>query len=74
VLITDIILPKLGGLEVAREVARTSPQAVTLYMSGYTDRELIDYDPTTSTVGFLQKPFALQTLLYKLREMLAKQE
>ncbi len=70
VLITDMILPKLTGTEVAREVARTSPRAVTLYMSGYTDRELIDYDPATSTAGFLQKPFALQTLLHKLREMI----
>ena len=48
-----------------------SPQTVTLYMSGYTDRELTDYDPASSTVGFLQKPFALQTLLQKLREMIA---
>jgi CheY-like chemotaxis protein len=74
VLITDIILPKLSGVELAREVARTSPQAVTLYMSGYTDRKLIDYDPATSTAGFLQKPFALQILLQKLREMIATQE
>jgi DNA-binding NtrC family response regulator len=74
VLITDIILPKLSGAEVALEVASTSPQAVILYMSGYTDRELIDYDPATSTAGFLQKPFALQTLLQKLREMIVKQE
>jgi signal transduction histidine kinase/ActR/RegA family two-component response regulator len=74
VLITDIILPKLSGVELAREVARTSPQSVTLYMSGYSDRELKDYDPTTSTAEFLQKPFALQTLLQKLREMIAKRE
>ena len=72
-LITDVILPKLSGAEVAREVARTSPQAVTLYMSGYTDRELIDYDPANTRTGFLQKPFALQTLLRKLREMIAAQ-
>ena len=58
----------------AREVAKTSPQAVTLYMSGYTDRALTDYDQATSTAGFLQKPFALQTLLQKLREMIAKGE
>jgi two-component system, cell cycle sensor histidine kinase and response regulator CckA len=74
VLITDIILPKLSGVEIAREVARTSPQAVTLFMSGYTDRDLIDYDPATSSAEFLQKPFALQTLLQKLREMLGKRE
>jgi two-component system, cell cycle sensor histidine kinase and response regulator CckA len=70
VLITDMILPKMSGAEVAQEVAKLSPQAVTLYMSGYTDRELLGYDPASSTVGFLQKPFPLQTLLQKLREMI----
>jgi len=70
VLITDMILPKMRGEEVAQEVAKVFPQAVTLYMSGYTDRELIDYDPASITTGFLQKPFALQTLLQKLREMI----
>jgi PAS domain S-box-containing protein len=74
VLITDIILPKLGGVELAREVAKTSPQAATLYMSGYSDRELIDYDPATSAAGFLQKPFALQILLRKLQEMIAERK
>jgi CheY-like chemotaxis protein len=74
VLITDMILPKMSGAEVAQEVANVSPQAVTLYMSGYTDRELIDYDPASSTVGFLQKPFALQALLQKLREMITVQK
>jgi two-component system, cell cycle sensor histidine kinase and response regulator CckA len=71
VLVTDVILPKLSGAELAREVAKVSPKAVTLYMSGYTDRELIDYDPASSTVGFLQKPFALRTLLEKIRQMIA---
>jgi DNA-binding NtrC family response regulator len=70
VLVTDVILPKLGGGELAREVAKISPQAAILYMSGYPDRGLVDYDPASSTVGFLQKPFALQALLQKLREMI----
>ncbi len=72
VLVTDMILPKLSGAELAREVAKTCPNVVTLYVSGYTDRELVDYDPARSTAGFLQKPFALPTLLQKLREMIAK--
>jgi two-component system cell cycle sensor histidine kinase/response regulator CckA len=72
VLVTDVILPRLSGAELAREVAKISPKAVTLYMSGYTDRELIDYDPASSMVGFLQKPFSLQTLLEKLGEMIAR--
>jgi signal transduction histidine kinase len=70
VLITDMILPKMSGAELAREVAKMSPLVVTLYMSGYTDRELVEYNPESLTTGFLQKPFALQTLLQKLREMI----
>jgi CheY-like chemotaxis protein len=69
-LITDMILPKMSGAEVAREVAKMSPEVVMLFMSGYTDRELIDYDPARLTTVFLQKPFTLQTLLQKLREMI----
>ncbi len=70
VLMTDIILPKLSGVELGREFAKMSPQVVILYMSGYSDRELTDYDPASSTVGFLQKPIALQMLLQKLREII----
>jgi PAS domain S-box-containing protein len=71
VLVTDVILPKLRGAELAREVATISPNVVTLYISGYTDRGLVDYDPASSTVGFLQKPFALSTLLVRIGEMIA---
>jgi CheY-like chemotaxis protein len=73
-LITDVILPKLSGAELAREVAKISPKVLTLYMSGYTDRKLVDYDPASSTVGFLQKPFSLRTLVEKIGEMIARQE
>ena len=71
VLVTDVILPKLSGAELAREVAAMSPDVVTLFISGYTDRGLVSYDPHDSTVGFLQKPFALRTLLEKLGGMIA---
>jgi PAS domain S-box-containing protein len=74
VLITDVILPKLSGAELAREVATMSPNAMTLYISGYTDRGLVEYDPADPTVGFLQKPFALRVLLEKLGEMIAGRE
>jgi DNA-binding NtrC family response regulator len=74
VLITDMILFKLSGAEVAQEVTKICPQAVTLYISGYTDRKMIELDPANLTTGFLQKPFALQTLLQKLRQMIAARE
>ena len=72
VLITDMVLPKLSGSDVAREVAAMSPKVLTLYMSGYTDRKLVDYDSASSAVRFLQKPFALRTLLEIIGEMIAR--
>lgn len=71
-LITDMVLPKMSGAELAQEIARTSPKMATLYMSGYTDRALTDYDPAIPIAEFLQKPFSLHTLLQKLREMIAR--
>jgi two-component system cell cycle sensor histidine kinase/response regulator CckA len=70
VLITNVILPKKSGAELAREVAVMSPNVITLYMSGYTDRKLVDFDATSPSVGYLQKPFALRILLEKLGEMI----
>jgi CheY-like chemotaxis protein len=68
-LLTDIIMPKISGTELARELTKKYPGLVTIYMSGYTDRAV--YGLESSTVGFLQKPFGLGTLLQKLREMIA---
>ena len=70
VLLTDIVMPKMSGAELARELAMKYPDLVTLYMSGYTDRIVVDYSLESSTAGFLQKPFALEALLQKLREMI----
>jgi two-component system cell cycle sensor histidine kinase/response regulator CckA len=68
-LLTDIIMPKISGTELARELAKKYPAIVTIYMSGYTDRAV--YGLESSTVGFLQKPFGLGTLLQRMREMFA---
>jgi CheY-like chemotaxis protein len=72
VLLTDIILPKMSGTELAQELAKKYPDIVTIYMSGYTDRAV--YGVESATVGFLQKPFALEALLQKLREMIATRD
>jgi CheY-like chemotaxis protein len=72
-LITDMILPKMSGTELARKVAKMRPHMMILYISGYTDRELTGREASQSTSGFLQKPFALRTLLSVIGEMTAKQ-
>lgn len=71
-LLTDIVMPKVSGTELARELTKKYPNLVTIYMSGYTDRAV--YGLESSTVGFLQKPFGLGTLLQKMREMFASRD
>jgi len=72
VLVTDVVLPKLSGEKLAQEVAKISPHVLTLFISGYTDRRMVDFDPESSTVAFLQKPFALRTLVEKIAEMIVR--
>ena len=56
-LLTDVVMPQMRGVEVARRVARIRPGLRVLFMSGYTDNS-IDLDIAES-VSFLQKPFTL---------------
>ena len=67
-MITDVVMPQMRGVEVARRVARIRPGLRVLFMSGYTDNS-IDLDIAES-VWFLQKPFVLGELLSAVREAL----
>ena len=61
VLIADIVMPGLGGLELAKSVLELRPGLAVVLVSGYTDRAL---DSEAAGIGakFLQKPFSLDAL------------
>jgi two-component system, cell cycle sensor histidine kinase and response regulator CckA len=67
--ITDVIMPGLGGREMAERLAKTRPETKVLYLSGYTEDAIIS-DGTMESTAFLQKPFTLQNLSKKVREVL----
>jgi hypothetical protein len=69
-LMTDVILPKANGREVARRVKTLRPGLKVLYMSGYTDSAIVQHGVLETGVAFLQKPFALSALANKVREVL----
>ncbi len=69
-LMTDVILPKANGREVARRVTALRPGLKVLYMSGYTDSAIVQHGVLESGVAFLPKPFALSALATKVREAL----
>ena len=68
-LMTDLVMPQMGGAEVVKRMRRKRPEIAVLCMSGYTDRSI---QRTRSTAGldFLQKPFTPTQLLQKVREIL----
>jgi PAS domain S-box-containing protein len=69
-LLTDMVMPQMGGKTLAEQVARLRPAIRVLFMSGYTDTAIIQHSQTQPRSAFLQKPFSPATLVRKVREVL----
>jgi DNA-binding NtrC family response regulator len=69
-LLTDVVMPNIGGLELARRLNQPRPQMKVLYMSGYPDHATWSSELVDETVAVLQKPFPLDTLAHKIRNLL----
>jgi PAS domain S-box-containing protein len=69
-LLTDMVMPKLGGHELAEQLRRTIPSIRVLFMSGYTDNALIQNGLLDPGVTFIQKPFTPSALARSVRALL----
>ena len=67
VLLTDVVMPKLGGRELARRLAPSRPDMKVVYVSGYTEDAIVDHGILDSDVVFLQKPYSLGELSNHVR-------
>jgi CheY-like chemotaxis protein len=67
-LLTDVVMPKVEGAELASELAKLRPGISTLFMSGYTDHRLLEHLPKVRRPAVLQKPLHLHTLLEAIGE------
>jgi CheY-like chemotaxis protein len=65
-LITDVVMPKMGGLELASRLTKSRPGLRVLFCSGYTGGAIVDH----AEVEFLQKPYAPTALARRVREIL----
>jgi PAS domain S-box-containing protein len=70
VMLTDVVMPGMGGRRVAEVIRATRPQLKVVYMSGYTDSAIVDHGILEPGVTFVQKPFATEVLLRKIRDVL----
>ena len=69
-LLSDVIMPNLGGVELAQRLSRPRPDMKVLFMSGYPDHATSNGETFDDSVEVLQKPFLLDTLARKLRSLL----
>jgi PAS domain S-box-containing protein len=70
ILITDVVMPGIGGRELARKLLLLRPAISVLYLSGYTEDAVVTRGAPGPRTAFLQKPFTLQNLAKKVREVL----
>jgi len=69
-LVTDMVMPGMGGRQVAETLERRRPSIRVLYLSGYAENSLAQRGTLGSDLPFLQKPFTMEALLQKVRQVL----
>lgn len=69
-LVTDVVMPKMNGRELQERISGLRPGIRTLYMSGYTADIIARRGVIDEGINFIGKPFSLQSLVEKVREVL----
>ncbi|MFN6963013.1 MAG: PAS domain S-box protein [Pyrinomonadaceae bacterium] len=71
-LMTDVVMPNMGGRELVARLAERGSQVPVLFTSGYTDDNIIRHDVIKPDADFIQKPFTAESLAHKVREILGR--
>jgi PAS domain S-box-containing protein len=72
-LVSDVVMPQMGGKELAQKLLRICPNMKVLFVSGYTGEAIVQQGVLDSGINFIQKPFGSVEFLKKIREILDKQ-
>jgi PAS domain S-box-containing protein len=68
--LTDVVMPRMSGRELADRLVETRPKARILFMSGYTHEKIAEHGVLEPGVAFIHKPFAPDVLERRIRDML----
>ena len=69
-MVTDMVMPELGGRELARMIAKSRPQTRVLFISGYVGTDSMQEKMSETEKNFLQKPFSPEIFRRKIRQIL----
>jgi len=69
-ILTDVVMPGMSGRKLADRFKEIHPEAKVLYMSGYTDNAILHHGILDPGINFIQKPFTVDGLARKVREVL----
>ncbi|MAT72195.1 MAG: hybrid sensor histidine kinase/response regulator [Planctomycetaceae bacterium] len=72
--ISDVIMPQMGGRQLAEQIAKLRPACKVLLASGYTDDDLLRYGVESRELEFIRKPFTPAKLLTKIRALLDQED
>jgi PAS domain S-box-containing protein len=70
VLVTDVVMPRMSGQEVAERILEARPHVRTVFVSGYTESAIANHGVLAPGTSFLQKPFTGDDLARAVRELL----
>jgi two-component system cell cycle sensor histidine kinase/response regulator CckA len=69
-ILTDVVMPEMGGHELVELLRARHPDLRVLFMSGYAERAFVSNGLMPAGTGYLEKPFTVETLMRRLREVL----
>lgn len=71
-LLTDLVMPRMDGMELARKVTAAYPGVKILFISGYADEIVYDHQDIAGVSAFLPKPFDVVGLQKRVKEIIGR--